>query len=129
MLSVVAKMTDTDGKSATAPISFEDFWLLYPKRQAKKDATRAWAKMSEADRLAALVAVVDWRAVWRSRGDDRYTPLPASWLNAERWTDEVTAEFTRPTHASHVLAKPKEQSERGPIPAHVLAALERLRKG
>ncbi len=116
-------------ESTVARATFDDFWTLYPRRVARKDALNAWAKVREVDRVACLVALVDWRQVWRARGDDQFVPHAATWLNGERWTDEIPVEFTRPTHASHVAAKQLDQTERGPIPPRVLEALAKLRKG
>ena len=104
--------------------AFEDFWLLYPRRVAKKDAKAAWAKMREADRRASLVACVAWRRVW-SMSEPEYLPYPATWLNGERWEDELPV-AAQSTHASHVIAKPPE-NVRGAIPAHVQAVLDKLR--
>ena len=69
---------------------WEDFWLLYPRHEAKKDARKAWARIGESAHLAAVVAIADWRLVWKAQGrDSRVIPLPATWLNGERWEDEI----------------------------------------
>src|SRR5208282_5763201 len=68
------------------------FYTLYPRHEARKDAMKAWARMSEADRLAAVMAIADWRQVWRAQGREiHHVPLPASWLNGERYFDEIPA--------------------------------------
>ena len=110
--------------------TFDDFWLLYTRRQARKDAVKAWTRLGPADQMEALVALVDWRRVWLARGDDRYTPLPATWLNGERWTDELPAEFVqRISHVSHVSAEVPAAGLRTEMPAHVRAMLAKLRAG
>lgn len=68
---------------------FEQFYKLFPRHEAKKDALKAWGQTqtvrpSTTELLAALErakASDQWR-----RG---YIPLPASWLRGERWTDEL----------------------------------------
>lgn len=108
---------------------FQDFWELYPRREARKDAVKAWDRIGPADRVAALVALLDWRRVWQARADYRYTPLPATWLNGERWTDELPAEHRQvATSASHVIANLPEH-DRGEMPAKVREMLAKLRGG
>lgn len=112
-------------------VLFTDFWAIYPKRVARKLAERAWDKIDESEYGDILLALVAWRRVWRQRGDDQYTPNPASWLNGERWTDELPAEFTRQqsSHASHEPAKLPEAGERrSAMPDAVRALLTKIRK-
>ena len=95
---------------------------------------KAWARMSEADRLAAVTAIADWRQVWRAQGREiHHVPLPATWLNGERWTDELPKGVI-----AHVPARPGTANAvtgdahpipRAAIPAHVLAAFQRLKEG
>ena len=126
-MNVVPMQTQADANPAPC---FDDFWLLYTRRQARKDAVKAWARLGPADQMEALVALVDWRRVWLARGDDRYTPLPATWLNGERWTDELPAEFVqRVSHASHVAAEVPAAGLRTEMPAHVRTMLAKLRAG
>lgn len=107
--------------------TWELFWSLYPRRVAKKDAEKAWSRMKEAERFDAIVALVDWRRVWVSRGEMEFVPYPATWLNGERWTDELPQDCS-PRHASHAPAKPREEVERGEMPQAVRDAIARLRR-
>lgn len=106
--------------------AFDDFWTLYPRHDAKKAARQAWAKIDASLHIPILISVADWRRVWNARDDHRYTPMPASWLNGERWEDEIPNEFRR-THASHVPAAPAAPSERTEMPANVRALIAKLR--
>lgn len=72
---------------------FDTFWDAYPKKKAKEAAKRAWDKRrpTEAllsDLLAALACQRQSSDWLRERG--RFIPLPATWLNGARWTDEGT---------------------------------------
>jgi hypothetical protein len=107
--------------------TFDDFWLLYPRRIAKKEAARAWSKVRPDDRSAALVALVNWRRVWASRGDDQFTPYPATWLNGERWTDELPREFLQTNLAHRPAPASVADGPRAPIPEHVRSLLAKLR--
>lgn len=81
-----------DGKKAE-PIqdgSFDTFWKIYPKKAGKKDARKAWAKV-EPDKHPMIM---QWLATHRRcadwvKDDGQYIPHAATWLNAERWEDEV----------------------------------------
>ena len=68
------------------------FWSAYPKRQSKKDARAAWADLEpDVELVARILAALAWQVKayrWDSDKYD-YCPLPASWLRAERWTDEL----------------------------------------
>ena len=111
--------------------TFDDFWTLFPRREAKKDAAKAWTQINPADYVPILVAIVEWRKIWYAQmRDSRMIPLPATWLRGERWTDEIPPEFARPTHASQASTTlPDLPRKSGEIPAHVLAQIAKLRAG
>lgn len=81
--------TRQDKKTPAA--GFEDFWKAYPKKKAKADAARAWAKVADEPGIlnAVLTAIKNQAASpdWLKDGG-QYIPYPASWLNARRWEDE-----------------------------------------
>jgi hypothetical protein len=67
------------------------FWDAYPRRVAKKEARKAWAQLNPSPELVEkILAALEWQVPafgWDGPSAD-YAPYPASWLNAERWTDE-----------------------------------------
>jgi hypothetical protein len=63
---------------------FDRWYASYPRREARPRAEQAWQKLTDADRKAALDALDSWPFP----ADKKFTPLPASWLNARRWEDE-----------------------------------------
>ncbi len=68
---------------------FLKFWELYPRRQQKLDAARAWRQVNRNGKLTEKI--MDAIAVHARRKDWRepYIPLPASWLRAGSWDDEL----------------------------------------
>ncbi|WP_256595294.1 MULTISPECIES: hypothetical protein [Pseudomonas] len=72
--------------------SFEMFWKLYPNKKSKKDARKAWEKLKPSIelRLTLLTALGSHRLSrdW-SKDDGQYVPMASTWLNGERWTDEL----------------------------------------
>lgn len=67
--------------------TFEEFWAVYPRREAKGAARRAWDGAVK----RALPAVVIAGAV-RYRDDPNrdagFTAHPSTWLNQDRWEDD-----------------------------------------
>ena len=72
-------------------LTFEDFWRIYPRKIAKKDALAAWAKLTNNDQIACLQAIPAHTAYWRDRGDIQYVPYPATFIRGRRWEDELTS--------------------------------------
>ena len=85
--------TDKKNKTPSGPSPFEVFYAAYPRHEAKKDASDVFAKLNPNPELLALMlsAIESKRHTndWTKDGG-KYVPLPASWLRAERWTDEAT---------------------------------------
>lgn len=77
-------------RQAVAVPTFDEFWAAWPKREAKKDARRAWDRLTSACKIAALAALPAHVARWRIAGTARnFIPHPATWLRGERWEDEL----------------------------------------
>ena len=77
---------------------FDDFWKAYPNKKAKPQALKAYAKALEKTDHATLVAAVHAQRGWRT-WIDGFVPHPATWLNAERWSDEPDANAGQASHA------------------------------
>lgn len=70
--------------------SFGAFWQLYPRRVAKIDAERAWARMTPQERIEALRVIPLHVDQWRLEGrEPRLIPHASTWLNGKRWQDEL----------------------------------------
>lgn len=79
---------------------FEQWWSVYPRKESKADAWKAWPKavavvMQFRDMAAPqasewLVAITK---VFRDseKGRSQYVPHGATWLNGKRWEDDVAA--------------------------------------
>lgn len=77
-----------------SPVGFASFYAVYPKKQAKTSALKAYnaAKISS-DELAAILIDVETRSQcddW-TKEDGKYIPMPATYLNQRRWEDGETA--------------------------------------
>ena len=76
--------------------SFESFWKVYPKKQSKPTAQKAWDKLNpDAELTEAIINAVERAKMsrqWKER-DGQYIPLPASYLNQRRWEDDLSGEI------------------------------------
>lgn len=69
---------------------FDEFWEAYPRKTSKAEARKAWNKLKPNEELREkmLASIEAWKNTdqWR---EPRYIPHPSTWLNQERWNDEV----------------------------------------
>lgn len=71
---------------------FNEFWKLYPKKVDKANARKKWLRLKPNDELfktimSALenqITLKKWHEI-----DKQYIPNPTTWINGERWEDEI----------------------------------------
>lgn len=69
---------------------FADFYKQYPRKMARKDAERAWNKLTYEEQTLALEAITLHKQYWEATNTEKtYIPYPASWLNGQRFYDEI----------------------------------------
>lgn len=82
-------------KREKSPVSgleerFDTFWKAYPKKTAKDDARKAFAKRKpDAAMLENMLAALEVQSrspAWTKEGG-QFIPNPATWLNGGRWQD------------------------------------------
>ena len=72
---------------------FDIFWTHYPKKFNKQDAMVAWNDLEPKPNEALLLRMLD-TLKWQRQSPDwtrdkgAAIPYPATWLRAQRWTDE-----------------------------------------
>ena len=85
---------DKDKASCSSPSApqggFDTFWKVYPRKQDKARAARAWRKLKPEEHPAVLAGIERARSSeqWQRDGG-RYVPLPSTFLNGRRWEDEL----------------------------------------
>lgn len=76
-------------------VDFERFWSVYPRKVNKKKAFRAWQKCEEIrpplDNLISIVRDQAQLKGWKKDGG-RYIPHASTWLNSQRWEDQIEIE-------------------------------------
>lgn len=113
------------GPMENAADPFEDFWILYPRHEAKKDARKAWEQIPKSLHNQILTATALWRPVWLD-DERKWLPYAATWLRGERWEDELPAQLRKLASAAHVQAV-LPTAERGEMPQHVRDLIAKLR--
>jgi hypothetical protein len=85
---------------------FDEFWRAYPNRKGKGAAAKKYEKIDDSTHkqiLLAIEAQKKYRAAAAKTGE--FLPewcMPATWLNQQRWLDEI---------ASHAELKEKAASK------------------
>jgi hypothetical protein len=69
---------------------FDQWYSRYPKKEAKEAARKAFAKARKTVDLKALIEGADKYAATMRDKDRQFVALPATWLNAGRWADEIS---------------------------------------
>lgn len=84
---------------------FEEFWSKYPKKVAQSTAKKAFEKVSAP--LETLLTAIERQKCseqW-SKDNGQFIPNPATWLNQERWNDELSPSKETPKGASGELGE------------------------
>lgn len=101
--------------------AFETFWAEWPKHVARKAAARAWSRIApeEYPKILAALPRHKQQPSW-NKDSGAYIPYPATWLNGERWKDEIVlsedkdADLLLEALADHASVPPD-------FPQHILA--------
>lgn len=87
---------------------FESFWKVYPKKVAKKKAKQSWKSVCKNKETynAIMKALTTQIVIHKWDKNNRYCPHPATWLNQERWNDdvEVTHGTTKKSSAEYGIS-------------------------
>jgi DNA-binding transcriptional regulator PaaX len=67
--------------------AFNEFWEIYPRKQGKGKAKEAFIKATKVAHVDEVVAGAERYAADPNLPDPKFVPLPATWLNQERWDD------------------------------------------
>ena len=66
---------------------FNEFWDVYPRKQGKGKAKEAFIKASKLANVELILLGAERYAADPNLPDPKFVPLPATWLNQERWDD------------------------------------------
>ena len=92
---------------------FDIFWKAYPRKKGKGDARKKFAKAltkTSFENIMAALGKVKASAQWQ-KDDGQFVPYPATWLNQERWDDEVGQSADGLDNLRNLYAMAKEEEE------------------
>ena len=71
---------------------FNEFWKLYPKKVDKANARKKWLRLKPNDELfKTIMSALENQITFKKwhEIDKQYIPNPTTWINGERWEDEI----------------------------------------
>ena len=68
--------------------NFEEFWSRYPRKVAKPNAKKAYAKAIRKHRHDDIMFGLSQHLSAMAAKDNQFIPHPSTWLNGERFNDE-----------------------------------------
>lgn len=69
---------------------FDLFWKMYPRKTSKKKASESFNRLNPTDELfdGIMIAIENQKAAGML-DDGQFTPHASTWLNQERWSDQI----------------------------------------
>ena len=88
----VSSRSRTKEDDAEAEEKFAEFWEAYPRKENRKKALAAWKKgqCGKGKFQEIMAALTEQKKNPRWLEDVKYIPHPTTWLNGERWADEIS---------------------------------------
>ena len=76
------------------PSEFDRFYEAYPRKVNRAGAQKAWEKLNPqpalVDRIMGDIAQRLYEGHWDANKEKQFIPHPSTYLNQQRWTDEIT---------------------------------------
>lgn len=96
------------------PDGFDEFWNVVPRKDAKGAARKAFKAAIKKASLSDIVSGMRAYAKSRDGQDPKYTAMPSTWLNAERWLDgkSPSVQPARTTQPDETLLHFEAEQER-----------------
>ena len=94
--------------------AFATFWDAYPRKRDKGHARKAFEKALKKTSLENILAAVERYKAHEAGNGTQYIAYPATWLNGERWDDdlggEVSSKKRQPNYVDGVRLVAKYQA-------------------
>jgi hypothetical protein len=88
---------------------FEEWWKCYPKKVGKLAAQKKWRVKKLDAQADILIADAANRIANDSQWIGGYIPHPTTYLNGERWNDEISVDTTKKLSYAENLAKDMQE--------------------
>lgn len=97
-LPAVKEGKGKEGKGTSAPATpsratddrFAEFWSHYPKKKDKGHALKAWKAATKSTDPQVIIDGLLAQLPVLNSSDVKFIPYGATWLNGQRWEDEIT---------------------------------------
>jgi hypothetical protein len=93
-------------KSKAIPLGFDQWYMIYPRKVARRDAETAYVQaiehiksLNKVDEMEAIELLLQWtkeRTPKILKAEEDFQPHPATWLNKHRYLDEIAQNADRP---------------------------------
>lgn len=111
------KDKDKDNNKSAKALSarardFDKFWAIYPRREGKQAAQRAFEKLKPDEALlTAMINAITKQKQSPQWAEPRFIPHPATWLNGHRWEDEPAKDAGKRVSAQQYEQREYHESE------------------
>jgi hypothetical protein len=99
--------------------AFEEFWKVYPRHDGKAAAIKSWNKIyTYGKKLVYFQAIIQGAvryADWiKATGKEEFIAMASTWLNGERWNDELRIPESKGKAAPHadIFTRAMDQVDR-----------------
>lgn len=76
-------------KSDPVGDQFAEIWAAWPRKDSKKDAEKAWRRLSASVRDEVFSKALVFAKAYPLNREARFVPYLSSWLNGELWNDPI----------------------------------------
>lgn len=85
-----SKVKEVVNNGFDVTLLFEEFWKAYPKKVNRKEALYRWkkAKLPPIEVILKKISEQKNTDEWQ-KDNGKYIPHPSTWINKERWLDEI----------------------------------------
>lgn len=83
-------------------VPFDEFWSLYPKKVERKKSEMKWARLSYENQRAVIDDIP--KRILGRQWQAGYIPNPMTYLNGERWNDEIEQNVPTSNHTPSLKA-------------------------
>lgn len=106
----VAASDDGTPEPASPVSRFPEFWKAYPTKAGKKPCEKKW-NSKKLDKLAdVILADIALRSEKHYRWRDGFVPDPLTYLNQERWNDDIMISPVKTVSKDEILRVDKEEA-------------------
>lgn len=104
---------ENNNKEDISSDDFETFWSIYPRKIGKGAARTAFEKACKKENAQIILQFAEAYANSSDLPDLQFIPHPSTWLNQERWSDDLNAISSNATKvASDILSRGKALQEK-----------------